>query len=156
MHFVDDTSVEQVDHIILGTGFHYSYPFLENVCLNDNRVNGLYLHIFNIEDPTLAFVGAIAAKLTFKAYEWQAVLASRFYAGRSKLPSREEQQRWENERVAKCGNGAKFTAIFPESKEYFEFVRLLAGNDGPGRKLPKFDPKWVHDFNAGHQLRIQQ
>ena len=75
MHFVDDTSVEQVDHSILGTGFHYSYPFLENVCLNDNRVNGLYLHVFNIKDPTLAFVGAIAAELTFKAYEWQAVLA---------------------------------------------------------------------------------
>ena len=91
MHFVDDTSVEQVDHIILGTGFHYSYPFLENVCLNDNRVNGLYLHVFNIEDPTLAFVGAIGAGLTFKAYEWQAVLASRFFAGRSKLPSREEK-----------------------------------------------------------------
>ena len=80
----------------------------------------------------------------------------RFFAGRSKLPSREEQQRWENERVAKCGNGAKFTAIFPESKEYFEYVRLLAGNDGPGRKLPKFDPKWVYDYNVGHQLRIRQ
>ena len=156
VHFVDDTSVDQVDHIILGTGFQYSYPFLENVCLNDNRVNGLYLHVFNIEDPTLAFVGAIGAGLTFKAYEWQAVLTSRFFAGRAQLPSQEDQHLWESERVAKRGNGANFTALFPDFKEYFEFVRLLAGNDGPGRKLPKFDPKWVHDYNVGHQLRIRQ
>lgn len=82
------------------------------------------------------------------------MLASRVLAGRAKLPPVAEQRKWEQDRIKVRGNGAKFTALFPHFEEYFETVRELAGNDGPGRKLPKFEPKWVKAFEAGHQRRI--
>ena len=96
----------------------------------------------------------IAAGLTFKAFEWQAVLASRVLAGRAHLPPRVEQEQWEMDRIKVRGNGPKFTALFPEFQEYFETIRNLAGNDGPGRPLPPFDAAWMQIFEAGHQKRI--
>lgn len=43
--------------------------------------------------------------------------------------------------------------LFPHFEEYYEQVRALAGNEGPGRKLPQFDPEWMKVFMAGHELR---
>lgn len=99
----------------------------------------------------------VAAGLTFKVYEWQSVLAARFLAGRLTLPSIEEQEKWEKDRVAYKGDGVPFTALYPDFEEYFETVRKLAGEptEGRGRKLPKFEKKWVEVFHAGHQRRIK-
>lgn len=154
VYFKDGSVVTGIDRIILGTGYSYSFPFLEGLRIKDNRVNGLYLHVFSMDDPTLSFVGAIAAGLTFKAFEWQAVLAARLYAGRAQLPPVEEQRRWEIDRIKERGNGAKFTLLYPHFAEYFNLVRDIAGNEGPGRKLPPFDPNWAKDFMDGHKLRI--
>jgi hypothetical protein len=102
-------------------------------------------------------VPEVAAGLTFKVYEWQSVLAARFLAGRIQLPSVEEQEKWEKDRIAYKGDGVPFTALYPDFEDYFETVRKLAGEPTetqPGRKLPKFDKKWVDAFKAGHQRRI--
>ena len=155
-YFKDGSVVTGIDRVILGTGYRYSFPFLDGLCLDDNRVNHLFMHVFSMDDPTLTFVGAIAAGLTFKAFEWQAVLAARVFAGRATLPPIEEQRSWELNRVKERGNGAKFTLLYPHFAEYFNSVRELAGNDGPGRKLPLFDPQWAEAFNSGLKLRIAQ
>ncbi|CUM56767.1 unnamed protein product [Debaryomyces fabryi] len=154
IYFDDDTSVSNVDSIIFGTGFSFSYPFLPNLDLTGNRVQGLYQHIFKIGDETLSFVGAIAAGLTFKVFEWQAVALARVYAGRAKLPSIQEQIKWEQDRIAVRGNGQKFITLYPQFQEYFELLRELAGEEGPGRRLPKFEKTWVDNFLRGHQRRI--
>lgn len=55
------------------------------------------------------------------------------------------------------GDGVPFTALYPDFEEYFETVRKLAGEPGegkPGRRLPKFDRRWVETFEKGHQRRI--
>ena len=89
-------------------------------------------------------------------YEWQAVLAARFLAGRVKLPSVEEQEQWELDRIAEKGDGVAFTALYPDFDGYFEQVRKLAGEptNRDGRSLPKFDENWIRAFEAGHQKRI--
>lgn len=73
------------------------------------------------------------------------------------LPSVGEQKEWEDDRIALKGDGPAFTMINPDFEAYFEEMRSLAGEprDGTGRRLPPFDPKWVDDFNAGHQRRIK-
>lgn len=95
--------------------------------------------------------------MTFKIFEWQAVLAARVLAGRAKLPPIEEQQKWEAERVRKKGDGPAFNVIHPEFEEYFETVRTLAGpsTDGKGRPLPPYKPEWFDAFMNGHELRKQ-
>jgi hypothetical protein len=155
VHFIDGTSVSDVDEIIFGTGYSWSLPFLPGVEVRNNRVPGLYLHIVYQNDPSLLFVGAVAAGLTFKIFEWQAVLAARLLAGRATLPSLEEQRKWEQDRIAKRGDSVPFTLIFPDFEEYFEIVRKLAGNPegSVGRPLPPFDKKWVDAFLAGHERR---
>ncbi|POS71601.1 hypothetical protein DHEL01_v210007 [Diaporthe helianthi] len=155
--FEDGTLVEKVDHILFATGYSWSLPFLPSIAIRNNRVPELYLHIFHQSDPTLVFIGAVAAGLTFKVYEWQAVLAARVLAGRAKLPPIGEQKAWEAERIKQKGDGVAFTALWPKFEEYFETVRALAGEPSqsrPGRRLPRFDPNWVRIFVEGHQRRI--
>lgn len=154
--FQDGTQIENVDHIILGTGYSWTLPFLPQVPVRNNRVPDLYLHIFYRPDPTLAFVGAIGAGFTFKAFEWQAVLAARVFAGRAQLPPLAEQEKWETDRIAEKGDGVLFTALYPQFEEYFEQVRELAGEPAegqPGRRLPIFGEGWRAIFDAGHQMR---
>lgn len=82
--------------------------------------------------------------------------AARYLAGRASLPSIAEQEKWETERIATKGDGPAFTVVNPHFREYFEELRLLAGEpaqDAPGRRLPVFDQKWVDDFDAGHERR---
>lgn len=153
VHFKDGSVLENVEAILFGTGFNWTLPFLPNVEIRNNRIPGLYQHVFHNSDETLAFVGAVGAGLTFRVFEWQAVLAARVFAGRATLPPKAEREEWETKRIAYKGDGVPFTMIFPDFQDYFETVRKIAGEDGPGRKLPVFDPKWKDDFMVGHELR---
>lgn len=49
-----------MDHIIFGTGFTWTLPFLPQVQTRNNRVPDLYQHVFYRHDPTLTFVGAVS------------------------------------------------------------------------------------------------
>lgn len=155
VYFQDGTSVSDVDNIIFGTGFSWTLPFLPGVEIRNNRVPHLYQHVVYQKDPSLLFVGAVGAGLTFKIFEWQGVLAARILAGRAKLPPVEEQERWEVERIKARGDGPKFTMVFPDFKEYFTQVREMAGpgESGLGRQLPPFDQQWYDRFMQGHELR---
>ncbi|KAJ5161062.1 hypothetical protein N7492_006454 [Penicillium capsulatum] len=156
VHFEDGTFETDIDHIIFGTGFTWTLPFLPQVQTRNNRVPDLYQHVFYRHDPTLVFVGAVGAGLTFKVFEWQAVAAARVLAGRASLPSAATQEKWETDRIAEKGDGPAFTVINPEFEAYFEDLRRLAGEPSPGtpgRPLPRFEQKWVDDFNAGHERR---
>ncbi|KAJ5885239.1 hypothetical protein N7495_009749 [Penicillium taxi] len=155
VYFEDGTSEPDVDHIIFGTGFTWTLPFLPQITTRNNRVPELYQHVFYRHDPTLVFVGAVGAGLTFKVFEWQAVAAARVLAGRATLPSVAEQEKWENDRIAEKGDGPAFTVINPDFEAYFEGLRALAGEprNGAGRPLPPFDQKWVKIFNEGHERR---
>lgn len=81
--------------------------------------------------------------------------AARVLADRASLPSTNEQEKWEASRIAQKGDGSAFTVINPEFETYFEDLRRLAGepHSGTGRPLPRFEQKWVDDFNAGHERR---
>ena len=155
VHLVNGHSITNVDHIIFGTGYSWTLPFLPEVPVRNNRVPELYQHVVWQKDPTLLFIGAVAAGLTFKVFEWQSVLAARLLAGRTTLPSLDEMRKWEEERVKVRGDGVKFTLLFPDFEDYFETVRRLAGEgeEGKGRKLPRFRREWVRAFLDGHERR---
>ncbi len=122
--------------------------------MRNNRVPDLYQHVVWQHDPTLLFVGAVAAGLTFKIFEWQAVYAASLLAGRGKLPPLAEMRKWEEERIKVKGDGAKFGLVFPDFEDYFDTLRELAGEgNGVGRKLPKFKREWFRAFMDGHELR---
>ncbi|CAG7937353.1 unnamed protein product [Penicillium nalgiovense] len=154
VHFEDGTFETDVDHLIFGTGFSWTLPFLPQVATRNNRVPDLYQHVFYRHDPSLVFVGAVGAGLTFKVFEWQAVAAARVLAGKANLPSIAEQEKWETDRIAQKSDGPGFTVLNPEFEPYFESLRELAGEPrGTGRCLPRFEQKWLSDFDEGHERR---
>jgi hypothetical protein len=123
--------------------------------VRNNRVPDLYQHVVWRHDPSLLFIGAVGAGLTFKVFEWQAVLAARLLAGRATLPPVEEQQAWEQERISTLGDGPGFALLYPDFEGYFETLRALAteGPPGVGRKLPRFRREWFRAFMEGHEKR---
>ncbi|CAK9781744.1 FAD/NAD(P)-binding domain-containing protein [Cutaneotrichosporon oleaginosum] len=155
VHLIDGSTIPDVDHIIFGTGYSWSLPFLPQVPVRNNRVPDLYQHVVWRHDPTLLFIGAVGAGLTFKVFEWHAVLAARLLAGRTTLPPVAEQEAWEKDRIAKLGDGPSFLALHPNFGEYFETIRELAGDGAPGvgRKLPPFKQEWLDAFMSGHERR---
>ncbi|CAK1365438.1 unnamed protein product [Cercospora beticola] len=157
VHLEDGTVIDDVDHIIFGTGYTWTIPFLPQVATRNNRIPDLYEHVVWQHDPTLLFVGAVNAGLTFKIFEWQAIYAASLLSGRGTLPSREEMKAWEEDRIKKKGDGPKFTLVYPDFEDTFERLRSLSGEvkDGKGRPLPKFRREWFRDFTNGHELRKQ-
>lgn len=59
VYFSDGSKVDNVDHIIFGTGYDFSLPFLPSVKVANRRILGTYQHIFLQDDPTLSFVGGV-------------------------------------------------------------------------------------------------
>ncbi|KAK7964412.1 FAD/NAD(P)-binding domain-containing protein [Apiospora saccharicola] len=169
VELIDGTVIPDVDNIIFGTGFSWTLPFFAPSSpssgaeanavpvVRNNRVPDLWQHVVWRHDPTLLFVGAVGAGLTFKIFEWQAVLAARLLADRlsGPLPSGEEMEQWEAERIASRGDGPGFTLVHPEFEAYFERLRALAGEGAPGlgRQLPPFNQAWIEAFAEGHELR---
>jgi hypothetical protein len=62
--FEDGSFVDNVDHVILGTGYTFSLPWIPEVQKKIKgayrRLPGVYQHTWNIEDPTLTFVGMVS------------------------------------------------------------------------------------------------
>jgi len=69
VHLKDGQVIEGVDHVIFGTGYAFSLPFLPQVQERitqkgvDRRLPGVYQHTFNILDPSLTFVGMVRLAL---------------------------------------------------------------------------------------------
>jgi hypothetical protein len=62
--FADGTFADDVDHVILGTGYTFSLPYLPKIQAEIKkgyrRLPDVYQHTWNIEDPSLVFVGMVS------------------------------------------------------------------------------------------------
>lgn len=59
---MDGSSIDDVDVVLFATGYDFSFPFLpnSNVKISNRRIQGLYQHVFSINDPGLAFIGMVS------------------------------------------------------------------------------------------------
>ncbi|KAF2662129.1 putative dimethylaniline monooxygenase [Lophiostoma macrostomum CBS 122681] len=157
--FLDGSYADDVDVVLFATGYDFSFPFLSNVKPKNGRVPGLYQHVFNTADPSLAFIGMVTGSFGLRIFEWQAVATARVLSGRAQLPSLQERQAWERARLEERGDGPAFWALMPDFERYFEDLRSLAGDPGPGttgRVLPKYDPAWGDAFWSFVKWRINR
>jgi len=62
--FADGSHLDGIDHVVFGTGYTFSLPFLPHVQERIKRANrrlpGVYQHTWDIEDPSLTFVGMVS------------------------------------------------------------------------------------------------
>ncbi|KAL4957475.1 hypothetical protein BDW69DRAFT_200780 [Aspergillus filifer] len=146
--FSDGMTASHIDKILFATGYRLVYPFLSpDPVTPSNRVAGFYQHIFKIGDPSLALVGQVRGALSFRVYEYQAVAVARYFANHNgkALPTPQEQDAWEVERLKYKGASTLFHEIKPDFKEYFEYLRELAGpavEETSGYPLPVFGDDW--------------
>lgn len=100
--FVDGTEIDNIDVIILGTGYVYSFPFLDK---NVIKQDGHFSYLFNLvwptdmEQPTLGVVGLVQPFGPLPpVLEIQARWVANVFAGKSKLPPNEtmavEVEKW--------------------------------------------------------------
>ncbi|CCF38895.1 dimethylaniline monooxygenase [Colletotrichum higginsianum] len=146
--FADGTEVDGIEKVHFGTGYRLSYPFLRpDPVTPSGRLSGFYQHVFNVADPSLTIVGQVKGALSFRVYEYQAVAVARYYANRGGgLPSPREQDEWEVKRLQYKGPTSQFHEIKPDFKEYFEFLRGVAGPPAPGTdayELPAWQDDWA-------------
>ncbi|KAL4889705.1 hypothetical protein BDV59DRAFT_210131 [Aspergillus ambiguus] len=147
--FSDGSKVDGVDKLIFATGYKLSYPFLRpDPVTPSNRVAGFYQHIFKIGDPSLALVGQVRGALSFRVYEYQAVTVARYFANHNAqpLPSPQDQDIWETERLKYKGPSTIFHEIKPDFGDYFNSLRDIAGPPAQGTaayELPEFEEKWA-------------
>lgn len=136
IRLTDGTVLSGIDHVILCTGYHVEIPFLEKGILNysipnnskvptsNSRIKSLYQHVFNIEDPSIAFVGKLVVQTLFRTMETQAAAIAGVWSGIKKLPSKAEQYEWEEKRLAQSDENLfhKYD-IYTIKSEYFDKMK---------------------------------
>ena len=141
VRFADGRVEEDVDAIVFATGYYYSFPFLSSLesklISTGERVQHLYMHLFYIDNPTLAFIGLPQKIIPFRTDEGQAAIVARLWANRLELPSALEMSRWEEGVIAKRGAGTAFHVLsFPEDFDYHdELVDWATRATGRGGKM---------------------
>ncbi|KAJ6641538.1 Senecionine N-oxygenase, partial [Pseudolycoriella hygida] len=125
--------------IFYATGYNFDCPFLTNnsgVTVETNFIHPLYKHIFNIEHPTMAFIGVTSGLLPFfKTAELQARFALEYLSGKKTLPSKDEMVNDIQNRMQIQMNlhGHNRSSQFYESEHraYYEELNSLTGVEMP-------------------------
>lgn len=139
VHLTNGKSLNQIDAVIFATGYLYDFNFLDkSVGINvtkEGRVENIYLHLININDPTM-FIFAIPQKiLPFPLYHQQACLIKKVLMGDVRLPPKEIMIKETNldwERRAKLGIPERHSHKMSTSRllwEYDDHICSIASID---------------------------
>jgi hypothetical protein len=164
VEFDDGSEVLNPDHIIYATGYAYSYPFLnrltnDSIITGSSVVSGLYKHTFLINEPLINFIGIPVDGISFRVFEYQAVVLSRYLAGKILLPSRNDQILWERQRLQEKGVTRAFHTIgFVDAKSFLtsliELGRVENDKVNTGRQFPVLSVEDLEEYReAGELLR---
>ena len=101
--FITDDSVvfkngqkEEVDSLMLCTGYKYDYPFLKGQCainIDDERVTPLYKHIVHTKFPMISIIGLCKILLPFPQFDNQVQFVVSYLDGTQQLPSTEDMEK---------------------------------------------------------------
>lgn len=158
--FEDGSSIFNVDHIVLSTGYHWHYPFLNsaetgvhviprNGTLPDcsSMIDGLYLNVFSIKEPTLAFVGVTITPFKWPSFELEASTIAGVWANNSVLPVKEELITSEQERGQSTDESVLYH--FYSVTAFAEYLDKVSKYLPAGRKPSDiFDSEHIDDMNA--------
>mmetsp|Transcript_15037 Transcript_15037/g.40330 ORF Transcript_15037/g.40330 Transcript_15037/m.40330 type:complete len:443 (+) Transcript_15037:539-1867(+) len=144
--FEDGTAAENVDAILLCTGYEYRFPFLTRaeddmetpeVRLQDNVVQDLYMHVFHVDNPSLCFVGLPSKVAPFPQFHFQTQWITAVLCGTRTLPNSAEMKAWclrdREERKAR-GEPARYGHVLGDLQ--WEYNRRLCDAAGAPHDVP--------------------
>ncbi|KDQ18078.1 hypothetical protein BOTBODRAFT_29394 [Botryobasidium botryosum FD-172 SS1] len=153
VELVNGINLSGVDHIIFATGYLAAYPFLpqyhdaslranetakgrQPIVTDGTHLRSLYLDLFYIEDPTLAFINMNTLTQTFIYAEYPAAALAKVWKGDAHIPSQKEMWRLYWDYVKRKGGHGRWLQSLP-GKWGKERVRFFMEwlNAAPGRAL---------------------
>lgn len=160
--FSDGSDVEDPDYIVYCTGYLFSYPYLNRLTnhkiIDGNVVSNLYQHTSLINEPLINIIGVPVDGISFRVFEYQAVLVARYLAGKVTLPSRRIQSEWVNQRYEEKKNTRAYHTIgATDALQYLNDLVALGqvlDKVQVGRKFPEMTQNDLKLYKeAGEKLR---
>nr|CBX26644.1 flavin-dependent monooxygenase (ZvFMOc) [Zonocerus variegatus] len=129
-YFSDGSSID-IDDILYCTGYRFRFPFLSPECgiiADEKRVHPLYMHVLNINNPTMGFIGVPPAACFSVLFDLQAQLFTAVLTGRCNLPDAETMRKEEEEELERQ-LAAGFQPHFMANRQwkYFKQLEDMAG-----------------------------
>ncbi|CCH43936.1 Flavin-containing monooxygenase [Wickerhamomyces ciferrii] len=160
--------LQNVDNVILATGYHvkspifdddvleYSIPSGQDSATSRSRARNNYLHTFNIEDPSIAFVGRLVVQAACRNAEAEAAAIAGVWSGYSKLPSKEEQYEWELQKIISAGGEEYFhwEDFYTVKETFYDVIKQYYPKDRPdpiGNELDDFKD-YEYSLNSFERL----
>lgn len=175
VNLVDGNILEDVDCVILCTGYMISYPYLQQyhsdetpatsasndmlVTSEGEMVHNCYKDTFYIPDPTLAFVGTAYHVATFSLFEFQAMVVARVFAGLAELPTAAQMWKEYEEKLLQKGVGRDFHSLrsFGEEQKFVtelvDWMNRDAERPGHDHVLLGNTPEW-HAANIDREEKL--
>lgn len=158
----DGKTLTSIDRVIFCTGYLYTLPFLKGLqpsplVPDGTRLAQTYHHLFYAPHPSLTFMVLPQKVIPFQVAEAQSAVLARVYSGRLPVPSLEEMDAWERNRIEATDDGGGFhTFKFPEDAEYINMLydwaleadrRSELENEGVGMLAGRWGPKeyWLRE-----------
>ncbi|KAF6752068.1 hypothetical protein DFP72DRAFT_905992 [Ephemerocybe angulata] len=111
VHLVNGTVISGLDHVIFGTGYRYTYPFLpqkasvQPLITDGSHIRSLYLDAFYIPDPTLLFING--SRLQYA--EFVSLAAAKVWSSAADFPDASALWAWYDKAVVdRLGFGRQF------------------------------------------------
>ncbi|KAI0911910.1 hypothetical protein F4823DRAFT_583958 [Ustulina deusta] len=158
----DETTLEDIDYVVIATGYITSYPFLEHleqphvawedadertlITADGYTTHNLHKDVFYIPDPTLAFVGVSQLVSTFSLFDFQARVMAKVLAGHVRLPASSVMKAEQRERKARFQPGDRFHALLLGEQSYIAEVLTWVNASLAKAGLPAMegmDAKWL-------------
>ncbi|BFZ19496.1 hypothetical protein BsWGS_22535 [Bradybaena similaris] len=148
-----DGSREDVDFLLLCTGYHYHYNFLSPECgveVKESRVTPLYQHLIHTKYPNLAILGVCKVIIPFPLFQMQALFCRAILDGSLLLPSEAEMNReTEEDYRRRLTSGMPHRHAHVLSQEQFSYNDKLADI----AKVPRLTEHYKQLYHVTHQLR---
>ncbi|MCA1554482.1 MAG: NAD(P)-binding domain-containing protein, partial [Chloroflexi bacterium] len=118
----------RVDSIILCTGYHIAFPFLDRAMIDPTHgYLDLYKRVFHPDLPTLAFVGMVTVGGPLPPVaEMQARWVARVFSSGARLPSSEVMRA----DIARCRAEQRRRSPYPLRVQLLDYLDELAGEIG--------------------------
>ncbi|TRX87738.1 hypothetical protein FHL15_011368 [Xylaria flabelliformis] len=162
----DETILEDIDYVVIATGYITSYPFLGKleqpavawedadettlITADGYTTHNLHKDIFYIPDPTLVFVGVSQLVSTFSLFDFQARVMAKVLAGHVHLPAESIMKAEQRERKARFQPGDRFHALLLGEQAYIAEVLAWVNADLTKAGLAPMegmDAKWLMAYD---------
>jgi lysine/ornithine N-monooxygenase len=163
----DGTILENIDIVVVATGYITSYPFLGDleqpsvawedatdrtlITADGYTHHNLHKDIFYIPDPTLVFIGVSNLVSTFSLFDFQAKVMAKVFVGHVHLPAESTMKAEQRERKSRFEPGDRFHALLLGEPDYITELLTWVNSDLTKAGLDPMegmDEKWLTSYKT--------